>query len=159
MTSTQPNPILSGKANASSSHSPIQQQPPQVTSSGFDANFRRTVGHSPQISFGRNNQTLRKQHKNQRRPRLADEDAMGEAIVRPHYLLTSRKANFKQKAMRNASSRRGQTSITHLMSFNLPPRPQNHHNSIGRGIRRNAAYGLGSGHHAIDKARWARTGN
>jgi hypothetical protein len=56
--------------------------------------------------------------------------------------------------MRNATSRRGQTSITHLMHFSLPPRPQNNHNSFGRGSRRNITYGLGSGHHAIDKARY-----
>jgi hypothetical protein len=39
------------------------------------------------------------------------------------------------------------------MSFNLPPRPQYNHNTFGRGPRRNVTYGLGSGHHAIDKAR------
>ncbi|KAK2624919.1 hypothetical protein QTJ16_005288 [Diplocarpon rosae] len=34
--------------------------------------------------------------------------------------------------MRNVNSRRGQTSITHLMSFTLPPRPQDHHNTFSR---------------------------
>ncbi|RAL59002.1 hypothetical protein DID88_009031 [Monilinia fructigena] len=46
---------------------------------------------------------------------LADEDAMAESA-----------------AMRNANSRRGQTSITHLMNFTLPPRPQDYRNTITR---------------------------
>jgi hypothetical protein len=55
--------------------------------------------------------------------------------------------------MRNANSRRGQTSITHLMNFTLPPRPQDYRNTIGRGTRRGNIYGIGSGHHSSDKAR------
>jgi len=54
--------------------------------------------------------------------------------------------------MRN--SRRGQTSITHLMNITLPPRPQDHRNSITRGTRRGNIYGIGSGHHVSDKARY-----
>src|ERR1700710_49936 len=56
--------------------------------------------------------------------------------------------------MRNANSRRGQTSITHLMNFTLPPRPQDYRNTIGRGTRRGNIYGVGSGHHSSDKARY-----
>jgi Zinc finger, C3HC4 type (RING finger) len=59
-----------------------------------------------------------------------------------------------QGAMRNANSRRGQTSITHLMNFTLPPRPQDHRNTLGRGTRRGNIYGIGSGHHSSDKARY-----
>ena len=55
--------------------------------------------------------------------------------------------------MRNANSRRGQTSITHLMNFTLPPRPQDYRNTIGRGTRRGNIYGIGSGDHSSDKAR------
>ena len=59
--------------------------------------------------------------------------------------------------MQSTSSRKGQTSITHLMNFSLPPRPQAHqHNSryaSGR-PRRNPTWGLGSGYHAVDKARY-----
>jgi hypothetical protein len=55
--------------------------------------------------------------------------------------------------MRNVNSRRGQTSITHLMNFSLPPRPQYTRESYNRSSRR-ITYGLGSGHHAVDKARY-----
>ena len=57
--------------------------------------------------------------------------------------------------MQSANSRKGRTSITHLMQFALPPRPQNyqsHHH--GRSARRNPTWGLGSGYHAADKARF-----
>lgn len=57
--------------------------------------------------------------------------------------------------MQSTSSRKGRTSITHLMNFTLPPRPQNHQqNHFGRSTRRNATWGLGSGYHAADKARY-----
>lgn len=55
--------------------------------------------------------------------------------------------------MRYTPGRRGQTSITHLMNFSLPPRPQ-YNSSLNRSIRRTPTYGLGSGHHATDKARY-----
>lgn len=54
--------------------------------------------------------------------------------------------------MRSANSRKGQTSITHLMNFSLPPRPQYH--PPPRSNRRYASWGLGSGYHAMDKARY-----
>lgn len=58
--------------------------------------------------------------------------------------------------MKNINSRKGQTSITHLMSFSLPPRPQfqYHHQQNHRSTRRNPTWGLGSGYHAADKARY-----
>jgi len=57
--------------------------------------------------------------------------------------------------MRNVNSRRGQTSITHLMNFALPPRPQDHRNNgLIRGTRRGNTFGVGSGHHSSDKARY-----
>lgn len=59
--------------------------------------------------------------------------------------------------MHSTSSRKGQTSITHLMNFSLPPRPQAHQPNSryasGR-PRRNPTWGLGSGYHAVDKARY-----
>ncbi|KAL8912198.1 MAG: hypothetical protein Q9171_002760 [Xanthocarpia ochracea] len=86
----------------------------------------------------RNSQPLRKQHKGQRRPRLADEDAAAESAV-----------------MQSTRNRKGQTSITHLMNFVLPPRPQHHSYSNNvRNSRRNPTWGLGSGYHAADKARY-----
>lgn len=58
--------------------------------------------------------------------------------------------------MRSLNSRKGQTSITHLMNFSLPPRPQHHyqHHFNHRHQRRNPTWGLGSGYHAVDKARY-----
>lgn len=59
--------------------------------------------------------------------------------------------------MRSVNSRRGQTSITHLMNFTLPPRPQDYrssNNGLIRGTRRGNIYGIGSGHHSSDKARY-----
>lgn len=57
--------------------------------------------------------------------------------------------------MRPFNNRKGQTSITHLMNFSLPPRPQNHQShGYSRNNRRNPTWGLGSGYHAVDKARY-----
>lgn len=64
--------------------------------------------------------------------------------------------------MQSTSSRRGQTSITHLMSFSLPPRPQHqpqHRFNNSRQARRNPTWGLGSGYHAVDKARLVGVSN
>ncbi|KAL4905360.1 hypothetical protein BDW74DRAFT_15796 [Aspergillus multicolor] len=82
----------------------------------------------------RNNQALKSQHKRQRRPRLLDDD-IDESTI-----------------MRSATSRKGQTSITHLMNFSLPPRPEYH--PPPRNPRRYNSWGLGSGYHAMDKARY-----
>ncbi|OQV07641.1 hypothetical protein CLAIMM_12045 [Cladophialophora immunda] len=92
-----------------------------------------------QTPQARGNQPLKKQHKQQRKPRLVDEDVLHET-----------------QAMRSINSRKGQTSITHLMNFSLPPRPQHHyqHHFNHRHQRRNPTWGLGSGYHAIDKARY-----
>lgn len=40
------------------------------------------------------------------------------------------------------------------MNFQLPPRPQNHYQNHGRNYRRNPTWGMGSGYHAVDKARY-----
>jgi hypothetical protein len=72
--------------NVSSSHSPLQQQNNQVISPGFES--RRSISSSAQsYSSPRNNQGNRKQHKNSRKPRLADEDAMAESVSQPQALL------------------------------------------------------------------------
>ncbi|KAK5058649.1 hypothetical protein LTR84_010913 [Exophiala bonariae] len=91
------------------------------------------------IPLPRGGQSLRKNHKQKSKPRLVDEDAMAEV-----------------SAMRSINSRKGQTSITHLMNFTLPPRPQHHyqHHFNNRNQRRNPVWGLGSGYHAVDKARY-----
>ncbi|OCT45818.1 putative RING finger protein P8B7.23 [Cladophialophora carrionii] len=89
-----------------------------------------------QTSQARGNQPLRKQHKQQKKPRLIDED--------------------ETHAMRSVNSRKGQTSITHLMNFTLPPRPQHHlqHYNHRHNQTRHRTWGLGSGYHAVDKARY-----
>lgn len=57
------------------------------------------------------------------------------------------------REIRNPSSRRGQTSITHLLNYSSP-RPYRDHNSYARTYRRNPTWGPGSGYHAADKARY-----
>lgn len=84
MTSTLPNASTSGgkSINTSSSHSPLQQQQQtQIISPGFDSSSRRSGSHSNVVfASNRNNQSHRKQHRNGRRPRLVDEDAMAESV-------------------------------------------------------------------------------
>jgi hypothetical protein len=91
----------------------------------------------------RNAQAAKPKHKSKSKAsyRLVDEDAEAEMA-----------------SMQNPNGRRGQQSITHLMNFALPPRPQSHthqfrHGGGRRGERRNTTWGLGSGYHATDKAR------
>ena len=118
----------------------------QTPSSNIDISKRNTSSTNAsgaafstrQNSQARNNQPLRKQSKASRRARLADEDAFVES------------AN-----MRPFNSRKGQTSITHLMNFTLPPRPlQQPHHNYNRHQRRVPTWGLGSGYHIVDKARY-----
>lgn len=139
-------------SSGATSITPSSKLPPSSTSSNYSQNtpdssfFKRSVSSGSvgataaarQIPQARGNQSLRKQHK-QKKPRLWDEDALHET-----------------QAMRSINSRRGQTSITHLMNFSLPPRPQysNQHIHHRHHQRRNITFGLGSGYHAIDKARY-----
>lgn len=99
-----------------------------------------SVSSTRLIPQPRGNQSLKKSHKQKTKPRLVDDDAMAEVT-----------------AMRSINSRKGQTSITHLMNFALPPRPQHHyqhHFNNRHHQRRNPTWGLGSGYHAVDKARY-----
>ncbi|KAI9863883.1 MAG: hypothetical protein M1813_003535 [Trichoglossum hirsutum] len=121
-----------GLAAGSDSHHSAQRR------SGGSGSIGAGSASRGSLSSPRNNQSFRKPHKNQRKARLADEDAMAESAV-----------------MRSANSRKGQTSITHLMNFSLPPRPQSTGRShYSHGGRRSANWGLGSGYHAVDKARY-----
>ncbi|KXJ95085.1 hypothetical protein Micbo1qcDRAFT_192204 [Microdochium bolleyi] len=120
-------------------------QPIAVPSSGFDSGTRRSSGlASPSLAAPtpRKGQASRKQHRNQRRPLRAydqpeEDDAMDEL-----------------RAVQKASSRRGQTSITHLLDYSAPLRHyqqvQHHHS---RTNRRHPAL-PGSGYHTVDKARF-----
>ncbi|KAJ5518487.1 hypothetical protein N7453_000909, partial [Penicillium expansum] len=79
----------------------------------------------------RNNQARKSQHNRQRKPRLLDDDEYNESA-----------------AMKSTTSRKGQTSITHLMNFSLPPRPQ--YQAPPRNIRRYTSWGAGT----VDKSRY-----
>lgn len=60
------------------------------------------------------------------------------------------------RAMRNPNSRRGQTSITHLLNFSTP-RPQYEHTHVSRSYRRppsGTTSGSGGGQYVVDKARF-----
>ncbi|KAI3318017.1 hypothetical protein HD806DRAFT_353397 [Xylariaceae sp. AK1471] len=114
----------------------------QQTSSpqpNFESSSRRSGLSSPSFPNSgapRKGQASRKQHRNQRRSdgNPDDDDAMADI-----------------RAVRNASSRRGQTSITHLLNYSVPSRHyQDHH----RATRRHPTWGPGSGYHAVDKARF-----
>ncbi|KAF2757371.1 hypothetical protein EJ05DRAFT_476641 [Pseudovirgaria hyperparasitica] len=147
MSNNPPTAISATKAGGNSvpQLSPLQSQPTS-SSTGDGVGQRRSGGTG---SFGagassrlspspRNAQATRKQHKTSKRSRLVDDDAIVQSA-----------------AMRSTNSRKGQTSITHLMNFSLPPRPQSHH-SYGSHphVRRTTRWGLGSGYHAVDKARY-----
>ncbi|KFZ13984.1 hypothetical protein V501_03456 [Pseudogymnoascus sp. VKM F-4519 (FW-2642)] len=142
MNSTQPGALLGGKLNHSSAQTPTPQQQQQGPSSpSFESSTRRSSSAHSNTTHGtaRNNQSSKKNHKKHKRPGgLLGDDSYAE-----------------NTAMRNSTSRRGQTSITHLMNFALPPRPsaQVYPRSSGRdsGYTRS---GLGSGYHASDKARY-----
>jgi len=137
-------PIKSSSAPAAANHAPALPQTSAAV--GFDSNRRQSQSPSIPQANPRKGQGARKQHRNQKRAGamrdpnpLDDDDAMAE-----------------MRAVRNPSSRRGQTSITHLMNYALPPRPyyDSHHALSSRSYRRNPTWGMGSGHHAIDKARY-----
>jgi hypothetical protein len=133
-------PLSKGTGVPSLITSPSQSQAP----AGTAVDRQRRSGTSSGINTGRgvmasarNNQSFRKQNKSSRRPKLGAEDTSEAA------------------AMRSMSSRKGQTSITHLMNFTLPPRPQNHtsHSYGSRTLaanRRNHNWG----YNTMDKARF-----
>ncbi|KAK2863651.1 hypothetical protein FQN49_004131 [Arthroderma sp. PD_2] len=131
-----------GQSSALSKLTGTPSQPvsiPQSHSHSFgpDSASRRVSGplvggqSSSNLASARNNQSRKANHKRQRKPRLVDEDAIAEAA-----------------AMKSTTSRKGQTSITHLMNFSLPPRP---HSSPFR-PHRNVTYHSGS--LRVDKARY-----
>ena len=138
---------VSGKSLSLSATVNHSQAPSQAaTPANFDSNRRPTPnqgqgqGPSQPQAAPRKSQGSRKQHRNMKRAgqvnvsgHMDDDDAMAEI-----------------RAVRNASSRRGQTSITHLMNYALPPRPfyDSHHTPSSRSYRRNPTYA------AIDKARY-----
>ncbi|KAJ5792261.1 uncharacterized protein N7503_008239 [Penicillium pulvis] len=114
------------------------------STASIDINTQRRVGGSGSFGAGsssrnlptaRSTQGRKNQHKHQKKPRLLDDDEYSESAV-----------------MKSTNSRKGQTSITHLMNFSLPPRPQ--YQPPPRNTRRYNTWGAGSGYHAVDKARY-----
>jgi hypothetical protein len=167
--SLPPNKAAGSGSSASAAaqpHLPVSQAETHSRRPGGSGAFGAGASTRPGAA-GRNNQAMRKQHK-QRRPKLAYDDAQIEAVSQiPHVAAAAvslqmnhpanRLSSFTQAAIRSTSSRKGQTSITHLMNFTLPPRPQSQsHQWHGRPYRRNPTWGLGSGYHAIDKLRWVK---
>lgn len=78
---------------------------------------------------------------------------MGERLVDEY------DAMAELRALRNPTSRRGQTSITHLLDYSAPLHNHHHnhghhHHSNPRSYRRNPTWGPGSGYHAVDKSRY-----
>ncbi|RAL10721.1 RING-type E3 ubiquitin transferase MAG2 [Aspergillus homomorphus CBS 101889] len=117
-------------------------QPAPATYHSSENSAQRRAGGSGSFGAGltsrapsspRNNQARRTQR--QRRPRVLDDDDYSELAI-----------------MKSSTSRKGQTSITHLMNFSLPPRPQ--YQPPPRNARRYTSWGPGSGYHAMDKARY-----
>ncbi|KAH8670800.1 hypothetical protein BX600DRAFT_433955 [Xylariales sp. PMI_506] len=144
MTSAPSN--LGGKSLSVSNSNFSPSQPLSTPSPNFDSNARRIGQSGPTISVStpRRGQASRRQHKEKRRPvrdnQLDDEDAMAEI-----------------RAMRNASSRRGQTSITHLLNYSTPLRNAHEYGygyGHGRAARRHPTWGPGSGYHPVDKAKF-----
>lgn len=82
MTSAPPNASTSGgkSLNTAPSFAPAQQHHTQVTSPGFESSSSRRSGSASNHSSPRNNQNHKKQHRNSRKPKLADEDAMAESV-------------------------------------------------------------------------------
>ena len=94
-------------------------------------------------SAPRGQQSSKPKHAKSKKFRSLDEDAEAEEF-----------------SMQNPHGRRGQQSITHLMQFALPPRPnaqdryhRHSYNGPRNRNRHNPTWGLGSGYHAVDKAR------
>lgn len=132
-----------------------------------DGGLQRRAGGSGSFGAGlssrntgsaRNNQARKGQHKRHRKPRLLDDDEYSESVGSPGNNNLTRPTfadpgtSARQAVMKSSNSRKGQTSITHLMNFSLPPRPQ--YQPPPRHTRRYTSWGTGSGYHAVDKARY-----
>ncbi|KAM3538509.1 hypothetical protein ARSEF1564_008578 [Beauveria bassiana] len=138
--------VSSGKSLAATSNYPTQAGPDRPAPA---PDFSRRPGPSSSAvaaaqSTPRKGQGSRKQHRNQRRP-------AGDRMV--HCPLDRDDTFAEMRAVRNPSSRRGQTSITHLLDYTAPRSVQDH-SFHPRPHRRHPTSGLGSGYHTVDKARY-----
>lgn len=128
---------IGGKSSSTQPSSSYSAPFTPTVASSFESNRRPAQGSvSSAIAVPKKGQGQRKQHRNQKRPSYKeDEDEMDEL-----------------RAMHNPSSRRGQTSITHLLNYSSRPQIQNY--PYNRNYRRNPTWGPGSGYHAADKTRY-----
>lgn len=138
-----PSGAVVGKSLPASSSHPAAAQAGPSTSSFESVRRPNQSGLGTSQPAPRKAQGSRKQHKNQRRPgtgpgpnsHLDEDDAMAE-----------------MRALRNPSSRRGQTSITHLLSYTSPrPFLAHGYHPHSRSYRRHPAWGPG---YAADKSRY-----
>ncbi|KAK0615044.1 hypothetical protein B0T17DRAFT_540928 [Bombardia bombarda] len=136
-------------------------QPPQQGAApvSFDSSRRQSQNQNsgpsiPQAGAPRKGQAARKQHRNQKRAGALRDPTGRAAFEEDDDAMAEMRA--VRDAVRNPTSRRGQTSITHLLNYALPSRPyyDSHHAPSSRSYRRNPTWGMGSGHHAMDKARY-----
>ncbi|KHN96147.1 Zinc finger, RING/FYVE/PHD-type [Metarhizium album ARSEF 1941] len=137
---------VAGKTLCTPTSYPPQPQAVSTTSS-FESSRRPSQPGPSAHPTPRKGQASRKQHKNQRRP---------GADQRNHSNPDEYDAMAELRAVRNPSSRRGQTSITHLLNYTSPRHLQDH-SYHPRSYRRNPNWGPGSGHHATDKSRYVHS--
>lgn len=142
-----PSNIVAGKSLSTPPSYPAQAQVGPPTSSFEPSRRLGQPGASSSQPTPRKGQALRKQHKNQRRPSTGQ----GAQSSPDEY-----DSMAELRAVRNPSSRRGQTSITHLLNFTTSG-PFQDHSYHPRSHRRNPTWGPGSGHHAADKARYVHS--
>ncbi|KAK2596628.1 hypothetical protein QQS21_006304 [Conoideocrella luteorostrata] len=142
-----PSNAAAGKSLSTPPSYPSQTQT-GAAASNFESSRRPSQpGSSSSQPTPRKGQGSRKQHKDQRRP-VAGQRAQSNP--------DEYDSMAELRAVRNPSSRRGQTSITHLLNY-TSSRPFQDHSYHPRSHRRNPAWGLGSGHHAADKSRYVHS--
>ncbi|OAA66584.1 ring finger domain containing protein [Niveomyces insectorum RCEF 264] len=171
-------PSTLGKSLSSpppSSHSPVASAPASTTGADH-CNNRRPNQQTSASATGsaaapRKNQASRKQHRNQRRPAAGSGSGSGTGAggggrgdVYNYGRPDDEDAMAELRALRNASSRRGQTSITHLLNYAAPSRAYLEHTfgdargGSGSSFRSYGGPGRSyrSHHHnsAVDKARF-----
>lgn len=130
---------------SSSTHSSNQAGPATLN---FEASRRPgQSGPSNATPVPRKGQASRKKHRDQHRPGPEPRTNRG---------LDASDAMDEIRAVRNPNSRRGQTSITHLLNYSMP-RPYVDHSAYARSYRRNPTWGPGSGYHASDKSRYVHS--
>ncbi|KAF8468323.1 hypothetical protein BDZ91DRAFT_656700 [Kalaharituber pfeilii] len=151
--SSGPSKNVSLNTKSANSNNSLNISSSQLSSSSSATENHRRGGSSGAAALARSNQATprgnqssKKSHVDHRRAR---KDNTAEELAQLDYEMAA-----------SGASRKG-TSITHLMNWNLPPRPQEHHYNYSfrsrhmqQHQRRNPTWGLGSGYHAVDKARY-----